>query len=184
MRRGALLFLALLGVSGPVQATTADATNPYHVPIVGRNVFALRSPPPADPPALKAPPARVTLLGIVNAFGTRKAVVKQAAAKPAAPGQPPTPEEPLVLCESESSQGITVLAIDERLGTVRIDNNGQVDTLTFEKDGLKAPSGPVTASAGVAPPGGKTPRVAGAGRTRPEFDPAAVPLPPGTPTPE
>ena len=179
MRNGAFFLSALLGVTVTVRAATADAGNPYHSVITGRNVFALKSPPPPpDPESLKPPPAKVTLIGIVNAFGTRKAVLKSAEARPAAPGQPPAQEEAIVLREwsesnNESQQGIKVLAIDEAAGTVKIDNNGQVDTLNFEKNGVKAPSGPATAPVGVPGPGGIP---------RPGM-PGGLPMRPGMPMP-
>jgi hypothetical protein len=180
MRNGALCLSALLGLTVPVRGATADDGNPYRSVITGRNVFALKlPPPPPDPESLKPPPSKVTLIGIVNAFGTKKAVLKSAAAKPATPGQPPAQDEPIVLRETDSLQGITVLAIDETLGTVKIDNNGQVETLDFEKNGVKAPSGPATAPAGVAPGG-----VPG-GLPRPGMLPGGQPLPmrPGMPMP-
>jgi len=35
-----------------------------------------------------------------------------------------------------------VLSIDETAGLVKVDNHGQALTLSFDKDGIKAPSGP------------------------------------------
>jgi hypothetical protein len=44
---------------------------------VTRNVFALKDPPPPPPPPDNTPPApKLSLVGIANVLGTRKAVLK------------------------------------------------------------------------------------------------------------
>jgi hypothetical protein len=159
--RNRILLIVLLGGAASGWATTADSGNAYHSVITGRNVFGLVAPPPPATPAdLRPPPPKVTLIGIVNAFGTRKAVLKSVEARPAAPGQLPALDESLVLREAESQQGITVLAIDETSGCVKIDNHGVPDTLTFEKNGVKPPSGPAPAPAVAGPDGSPKPNPA------------------------
>ncbi len=157
MRNGPLLLTGLL-VLGTAAAcvTNADiASNPYRQVIVDRNVFGLKSPPPApDPGSLKPPPPKIILLGIVNVFGTKKAVLKSAEApKPTAPGQPPVADAPYVINEGDMQQGITVLTIDEKGGSVRIDNNGQPETLTFKENGAKLTPGPAVPTPGAVPAG-------------------------------
>lgn len=94
-------------------------------------------------------------MGIANVFGKRKAVLKPqpapgTAPKPAAPGAPPPGQEPpLVIAEGDTLEGIQVVSIDEVSGTVNVNNNGQPLSLTFEKDGMKVPTGPAAPVAGV-----------------------------------
>ena len=176
MRHGSLSLTSLL-VIGAVAAHVVRAdvpSNPYRQTIVDRNVFGLKSPPPPPPlESPKPPPSKLILVGIVNIFGTKKAVIKSAEPpKPAAPGQPPVAEDPYVLTENQSKQGIEVLEIDEKAGSVKVDNNGQPETLTFDK--TKLPSGPAVPAPGVAPAS------APGGIPRPGF-PAGFPMRAGMP---
>lgn len=178
MRHGSILLTSLL-VIGTATARVANADipgNPYHQVIVDRNVFGLKSPPPPpSPESLKPPPSKLILVGIVNVFGTKKAIIKSAEApKPAAPGQPQVADDPYMLTEGQAQQGISVLAIDEKGGSVMVDNNGQPETLTFEKNGAKLPSGPAVPAPGVAPGG------APGGIPRPGM-PGVLPVRPGMP---
>jgi hypothetical protein len=129
--------------------------NPYAETIVTRNVFGLKDPPPPAPPADTTPPApKITLVGIANVFGVKKAVLKPqpapgTPAKAPVAGQPPAGQEaPLVLTEGAMQDGITVVSIDEANGIVKVDNNGQSLSLSFDKDGMKAPSGPAVSAPG------------------------------------
>jgi hypothetical protein len=135
-------------------ASRADV-NPYTELIVTRNVFGLKDPPPPPPPPDTTPPVpKLTLVGIANVFGIKKAVLKTQPApgtppKPGVPGGPPPGQEPpLVIVEGTMQDGVTVQSIDEAAGIVKVDNNGQALTLSFDKDGLKAPSGPAAPAAG------------------------------------
>lgn len=127
--------------------------NPYSQAITNRNVFALKDAPPPPPPAEATPPAsKITLIGIANVMGQKKAVLKVQAVpgtppKGASHDQPMTGQEPpLVLVEGVMQEGVKVISIDEVSGNVQIDNNGQVSVLTFENDGLKVPSGAASPS--------------------------------------
>ena len=180
MRHGFLLLTSLLVIS-TTTARVANADipgNPYRQAIVDRNVFGLKSPPPPPPPeSLKPPPSKLILVGIVNVFGTKKAIIKSAEApKPAAPGQVPVADDPYMIPEGQSQHNISVEAIDEKAGSVKVDNNGQPETLTFEKNGAKLPSGPAVPAPGVAPGGAP-----GGGIPRPGM-PGALPVRPGMPT--
>jgi hypothetical protein len=178
MRHGSLSLASLLVIgAAAAHVVKADvSSNPYRQTIVDRNVFGLKSPPPPPPPeSFKPPPSKLILVGIVNIFGTKKAVIKSAEPpKPAAPGQPPVADDPYVLTENQSKQGIEVLEIDEKAGSVKVDNNGQPETLTFDKNGAKLPSGPAVPAPGVAPAG------APGGIPRPGF-PAGFPMRNGMP---
>jgi len=155
------------------------AVNPYSEAITNRNVFALKEPPP--PPAqteVSPPAAKITLIGIANVMGRRKAVLKAETGrpKPAIAGQPaPGQEPPIVLEEGGMLDGISLVSIDERNGSVKVDNNGEVLVLTFERDGLKAPSGAASPTqspglpnrqpefAGLPRPGGMANQLGGVG---------------------
>jgi len=178
--------------------TAHGEVNPYAEIIATRNVFGLKDPPPPPPPPDSTPPAqKITLIGIANVLGVKKAVLKPQAA-PGAPGKPPIPgspppgqEPPLVLTEGAMQDGITVVSIDEDTGTVKVDNNGQELTLSFAKDGLKVPSGPAAPAPGVAGlPGGlgqpgipRPPGMAGlvTAAGMPGFQPGGMPTPGAVP---
>jgi hypothetical protein len=152
----------VLALGGALTITAAD--NPYSEIITTRNVFGLKDPPPPPAPPDTTPPVpKLTLVGIANVFGTKKAVIKTQPApgtppKAAVPGGPPPGQEPpLVLVEGAMQDGVTVLSIDETAGLVKVDNHGQALTLSFDKDGIKAPSGPavpVTGQPGIPRPPG------------------------------
>lgn len=149
--------------------------NPYSDVIVTRNVFGLKEPPPPPPPPDTTPPApKLTLVGIANVFGVKKAVIKTQPApgtppKAAVPGAPPPAQEPpLVLVEDQTLEGVHLISIDEAAGAVKVENNGVAMTLTFDKDGLKVPTGP-------AAPAGMPPGVPG------QIGQPGIPRPPGMP---
>ena len=153
--RGGAAGLALLSA---VAVARADS-NPYAEVIVTRNAFGLKDPPaPPPPPDNTPPPPKLTLVGIANVFGVKKAVIKTqpapgAAPKPATPGGPPPGQEPpLTIDEGKMLGGIDVKSIDDVAGVVKVVNGGQEYTLTFEKDGIKAPIGPAAGTPGA--PGG------------------------------
>lgn len=157
MKLGQMLLsnLLVLGLASPSIAVVDVASNPYRQAIVDRNVFGLKSPPPPPPPeSLKPPPSKLILVGIVNVFGTKKAVIKSSEPpKPAAPGQTPVAEDPYVIMEGNRDHDVEVIEIDEKTGSVKVINSGQPETLTFEKNGAKLPSGPSVPAPGTTPTG-------------------------------
>jgi hypothetical protein len=145
--RACRIWAILLTLSAVVSSQAE--VNPYADIIATRNVFGLKDPPPPPPPPDTTSPApKITLVGIANVLGVKKAVLKPqpapgTPAKAPLPGQPPLGQEPpLVLTEGAMQDGITVVSIDEANGIVQVDNNGQALTLSFDKDGMKIPSGP------------------------------------------
>lgn len=177
------IFLAIC-VALPLRAEV----NPYADIIATRNVFGLKDPPPPPPPPDTTLPApKITLVGIANVMGVKKAVLKPqpapgTPAKATTPGQPPPGQEPpLVLTEGAMQDGITVVSIDEASGIVQVDNNGQALTLSFDKDGMKIPSGPAApvpgtpgasglpGQPGIPRPPGMPGMVTAAGMNAPQF---------------
>lgn len=171
------LVPSLIAGDKALAATPGTVENPYSG-IMEKNVFGLKPPPPpVETVQTSAPPAKITLLGIANMFGTKKAILKAAEpGKPAAPGAAPQ-DTAVVLAEGEAQQGIEVNEIDERAGSVKVNNHGIAYTLTFEKDGVKLPAGPAP-SAPVVP---GIPGAPGLPVPMPMMQPAAGK--PGFPTP-
>jgi hypothetical protein len=135
-------------------APALSASNPYLSTITNRNVFNLK--PPVDPaslvpqaPAPALPP--VKLAGITTLLGGKRAILRVAR-----PARPPAPagEESLMLAEGAPAEsGISVLEINIAAATVRISNNGTIQTLDLEKDAPK--SAPAPAVPTIPPPGGQ-----------------------------
>jgi len=153
--------------------TAETAGNPYTA-IVDRNVFGLKPPPPPpDPEANKPPPPKIFLTGITTILGNKRALLKTTP-PPGKPGEPPK-EEWYTLGEGQREGDIEVLAIDEKSGTVKVDDFGTITTLNFDSNGVKTASAPAPAMPGAphpgfTPPAGGmpfAPGAAGHGFTRP-----------------
>ena len=142
---GLVLSGVVLGVGlWPLKADVAGS--PYQG-IVERNVFNLRPPPaPPDTTPPPVPPPRITLTGITTILGNKRALMKVL--------EPPKPPEPAkeasyILTEGQRDGDIEVIAIDEQAGSVKVNNHGTVQELSFDKDGQKLPSNPPP----LVPPG-------------------------------
>lgn len=171
------LFLAALGWAA--SAAFADAVGDYKV-ILDRNPFGLKPPPaPLPPPPTPPPvetPTNYKLSGITALFNPPRAMfVNQP------PGKP-TPEY-ISLSEGQLQGSLEVLpnGINVKAGTVRVKISGEERTLSFEKDGLKAPSGPpVMTAPGVPVPFGQpnpVPSTPGGSVAYPPNVPANIPVP-------
>jgi hypothetical protein len=159
MKHGGKMLVCL--VSGLAVCTTTPGVpvnsletsgNPYQS-IVDRNVFSLKPPPPqADPVEVNKPTAlKITLTGITTILGNKRVLMKTPP-PPSKPGQgQPQTEQSYILTEGQREGEIEVLEIDERAGSVKVNNAGSIQTLTFEKDGAKLPSTPAPAMPGMAP---------------------------------
>src|SRR5439155_19029391 len=138
---GSVLFCAGAGAIG------ADSANPYQG-IVDRNVFGLKPLPPPKASGPEKPPApKITLNGITTIL--HKKQVFMTAQLPARPPEPAKPQS-FILSEGQRDGDIEVLEIDEKTGTVKLNNFGVAMTLTMDKDGAKLPAsapGPMLASA-------------------------------------
>jgi hypothetical protein len=127
--------------------TAAAADSPYQG-IVERNVFGLKPPPPPpNPEDNKPPPPKIMLTGITTILGNKRALLKFT--PPPKPGDP-AKEQAYTLAEGEREGGLEVLEIDEKAGTVKVNNYGTVATLDFETNGIKTPT--AAAPPGVPPP--------------------------------
>ena len=135
-------------------AITADDSGPYQG-IVERNLFGLRPPPP--PPDLEAAnkpqPSKITLTGITTILGRKLALMKTPPRAPK-PGEQAKTEQSYTLGIGERQDDIEVMEIDEVAGTVEVKNAGIVETVSFDRNGVKptigVPGGPPT-PVGVMP---------------------------------
>ena len=145
MKRGrkmlVLLASSLALCAAATARTAAAADNPYQG-IVERNVFGLKPPPPPpDPESMKPPPPKIFLTGITTILGNKRALMKLTPPV-TKPGEQPK-EQAFTLAEGEREGGLEVLEIDEKAGTVKVNNYGTVATIDFENNGIKAPTAPV-----------------------------------------
>jgi hypothetical protein len=148
-------------------AITPDATdNPYQS-IIDRNVFSLKpAPPPPDPAEANKPQAlKITLTGITTILGNKRVLMKTAP-PPGKPGEAPKTEQSYILTEGQREGEIEVISIDEKAGSVKVNNAGTVQTLTFEKDGAKLPATQAPPPPG-APPGNNAAPIPGLPLVRP-----------------
>jgi len=155
----AALNLALCAQTNAI--VTDSSGNPYHG-IVERNVFALKPlPPPVDPKDLiKKPDApKITLTGITTILHKKQVLMNvQMPAKPPEPAK----QQSFIITEGQRDGDIEVLEIDEKVGSVRLNNFGTPMTLTMEKDGAKLPaSAPGPQVAGGTPNMPNVPNPAG-----------------------
>jgi hypothetical protein len=164
MKHGKAMLIctvAGLAVSAVAKDDTSDSSgNPYQA-IVARNVFGLKPPaPPPDPEANKPPPPKIFLTGITTIFGNKRALLKLT--PPAKPGEP-AKEEAFTLGEGQREGELEVLEIDEKAGTVKVNDYGTVLSLNFDDNGIKMPGTPAPGAApGGAPRPGFVPPAAGA----------------------
>lgn len=128
------------GLSLSALAVAPDASTSQYRTITDRNVFGLR-PPPVGPAVTNAPAAlpKITLTGITTILGNKRALMK-VAPHGMKPGDPK--EQSVILTEGQREGEIEVLQIDEKRGTVKVNNSGTEMLLTFEKDGAKLPTTP------------------------------------------
>ena len=134
--------------------TSENSENPYQS-IVDRNVFSLKpAPPPTDPAEANKPQVlKITLTGITTILGNKRVLMKTAPPQ-GKPGEAPKTEQSYILTEGQREGDIEVIEINDKAGSVKVNNGGTVQTLTFEKDGAKLPSTPAPAAPGAPVPNG------------------------------
>lgn len=120
----------------PAAQAVVPGENPFKS-IVTRNPFGL-IPTPVAPPAVEAPPppSNIKLTGITTILGIKNALLMVQEPGPGGKSQS------YILTEGQREGQIEVMAIDNIAGTVKVSNAGTVATLSFDKDGLKAPTAP------------------------------------------
>lgn len=150
--------------------TLADASPRSYDSIVARNAFGLRpkQEPPPPPPPEPEKPGDLKLTGISTMFGTKKAHLMWLEK---GKGTPKYYSLPIATADGPESDGIRVLDIDEKAGSVKVRFNERELVMTFEKDGLTNAPAPVLAAAVGRGPG--SPVVPGATYPAPAAPPTA-----------
>jgi hypothetical protein len=139
----------LAGLAAASAITPEPSATPYEG-IIDRNAFGLKPPPPPpDPEAAKPPPVKITLTGITTILGNKRALM-ETPPPPGKPGEQPKGKQSYILTIGQREGDIEVLDIDEKAGSVKVNNAGAIVTLTFEKDGAKLPATVAPAGPGVA----------------------------------
>jgi hypothetical protein len=118
-----------------------DPNHEQYQTIPERNVFGLRPPTLQPGPTNSAAPLpKITLAGITTILDTKRALMKVAPSSNGLKPGDPAKELSLILTEGQREADIEVLLIDEKKGSVKVNNSGTVMVLTFEKDGAKLPA--------------------------------------------
>ncbi len=145
----ALFVLLLILFCAASKGAVADSANPYQG-IVDRNVFGLKPPPPpAKPEEKKVDAPKITLTGITTILGNKRVLMNVAM-----PPKPPEPakQQSLILAEGQREGEIEVMEIDEKAGSVKVNDYGTILTLNLDKDGAKLPAAVPAAPPPAAPP--------------------------------
>jgi hypothetical protein len=119
--------------------------------ITTRNAFDLRDPPPQQPQPEAAPPPRIKirLTGITTIFGDKRALLMTQ--EPPSSGKSPTPETSCILAAGKRQGAIEILDINEKAGTVRLINDGNISVIGFDNE--KLPNAPANQSMASPLPG-------------------------------
>jgi hypothetical protein len=157
-----ILVCASIGIvlGASVGAALSEAPAAQYQVIPERNAFGLQPPPQTTPTATPPPVPKITLTGITTILGNKRALMKVAPVG-LKPGET-NKEISLILTEGQSEAEVEVLQIDEKVGSVKVNNAGTLMLLTFDKDGAKLPATslplPVPApGSGVGPTQGLVP---------------------------
>jgi hypothetical protein len=159
MKRSAKILMIYaatgIGLISAANAAVNEAESSSYQVIVQRNVFALHGPPATPPQAPTAPPAaNIKLTGVATILGFRQALLM--VQEPSVPGKPPSKEESYILNEGQREGPIHLLEVDEKAGTVKLDNDGKLCVIALE---VPKPSGssPLAVPNQGLPPGPRTP---------------------------
>lgn len=150
-----------------VVAVTSD--NPYVGSITNRNLFSLKAPSRPEealPPSTPAGLPSVKLAGITTIMGGKRAILR--VTRPARPPQPASEVSLMLLEGGPTEEGVKILEINIAAGSVKIDNQGNIQTLDLANDAPK--SAPSPAGGGALPVPGQNPA-------------GAIPVPRPMPTP-
>jgi hypothetical protein len=138
--------LAIVAFCPSAKLTSAVAATRDYSQIPERNLFGLHEPivQPIEQPKPQLP--RIILNGITT-MGSKLAFLK--VQFPQKPGEQPQAEQSFTMTERQRESGIEILEINEKAGTVRVNNSGTEMTLGFDKDAdkiAKSPQGTQPAS--------------------------------------
>jgi len=131
--------LAALSLSFGTNVLSGASSMEVYGQIPARNLFGLHEPvqQKVDPPPLQLP--KITLNGI-NTINGKLVFLK--VQYPAKPGEKQQSEESLTLTEGQREGVIELLEINEKAGTIRVNNSGTEMTIGFDKDAGKVASNP------------------------------------------
>ena len=165
MKRGGKIAIWLAGgllLSAGARAdnvVVASADNPY-TPIVTRNIFGLNPVDPVVPDV--DPPPKITLNGIMSAYGKLQALYKVAGT--GKPGQP-AKDQSYILSEGQRQDDVEVTHINDQANLVTFNNHGTVQEIPLANAptvatsapgaGGPGPSGPVSRPGFTGPRGGR-----------------------------
>ena len=156
------------------------STNPYE-PIVARNPFGIKEPPPKPPdlpPVPQVPLPKVILTGIHSMFGPTPSVLLEITENE--PGKPANVKRP-ILRQGDKEGTVEVVSIDVTNNSVRIRNGGVETNLVFEVAKAGSTPAPVMAMAPGMIPGLTPPPHAGLPTAPPAPTyPGMPPTPPGS----
>ena len=125
------MLLVALALSLSARTLLAATSGSPYQGIVSQNVFGLVPVPTQVTVVPPAPLPKVQPVGITTMLGDKRALLKVSV-----PAMPPEPAKELscILTVGQREGHIEVLAIDERAGSVTVNNSGTVQVLTLEKD--------------------------------------------------
>jgi hypothetical protein len=126
----------------------AEPASEQYGQIPARNLFGLHEPVVQTNEPVKPQLPKIQLNGIAT---TPSKIAFLKAQSPAKPGEQPQGEQSYTLGEGQREGGIEILEINEKAGTIRVNNAGTEMTIGFDKDAGKV--------GGTPPPGPTTSRV-------------------------
>jgi hypothetical protein len=146
--RGQFIFGALViaALCCGLKVLSAAASADYYHQIPARNLFGLHEPPQVQPEIVKPQLPKIILNGITT-MGSKLVFLK--VQFPPKPGEQQLTEQSFMLTEGQREGGIEILEIDEKAGTIRVNNSGTEMTIGFDKDASKVAKTPPSAQPGV-----------------------------------
>jgi hypothetical protein len=153
--RGRFIFGALVIVAFFFSAkvfSAAAARDYSQIPV--RNLFGLHEAEIKREEVIPPPLLKIVLNGITT-MGSKLVFLK--VQFPQKAGEQPQAEQSFMLTEGQREGGIEILEINERAGTIRVNNFGTEMTIGFDKDAAKIAKSPPATQPGA-------PNIAGGGR--------------------
>jgi len=153
--RGRFIFgaLALVTFCPGGKVFSATATRDYSQ-ISVRNLFGLHEPVIEHKEQPPPPLPKIALNGITT-MGSKLVFIK--VQFPPKAGEQPQAEQSFMLTEGQRESGIEILQINERAGTIRVNNFGTEMTIGFDKDADKMAKSPAATQPASNLPGGVRP---------------------------